>query len=168
LIEGEWVLTLYRRRGLPRAYPTRIESTLTAFANTGPSVFAATVWVVTSAGFLGVIVRRFALRRLHPSWFECGLRVADGQVVGLKTRWRNGIGWFENEAFIWTRIPIPSRPLTLALVPSENAARSAKVRELWGIAPDCTVVQAIIEGGTLEVALLPRDVARFEEMLLRG
>ncbi len=121
---------------------------------------------VTVFGFFGILIRRrFRLRKLHPGWIECGLRVASGEERGLARHWRNGIGWMENGVFVWTRIPIPSKYVRLKLVPTSAAPRQPKLKEAWGMNPDAVVELAKSETAEIEIGVLEHDLQHLRKLL---
>lgn len=126
------------------------------------------VGIVVGGGVIVFAGRRFLLRRAHPGWVECGLRVLDGRVPGLSRRWRNGVGWPADGALIWTRTLPPSRRVHLVLSVSGEPPREPKGMESFWINPRCEIERVRTPDAELEVAVLPRDMARFRGLLARG
>jgi hypothetical protein len=111
--------------------------------------------IVIVAFVTGVIARRRWLKR-RPGDFQGAIRVADGEVKGLKPKWTRGNGRWVSDVLVWSKAPFLFRP---ELVPidglvGERAAEPGKVKRL-GDSP--VVVALSTDGATIEIATKKDD-----------
>src|SRR6266496_2849541 len=98
--------------------------------------------------------------------FECGLRVVEGNILGLSSHWRHGVGSVNGNELAWRRIP-SSTTLTLRIVSLDRLRmRSAQGRERISRSPKSVAIPARVhDGAQIEIAVLRREVERFLDLL---
>lgn len=103
----------------------------------------------------GVLSRRRWISR-RPGAFPGAIRVADGELAGLGSKWRRGHGRWVREVLVWTQAPLLLRN---ELVPAdrldgERAAAAGEVKRLG----DGPVVVTLTTGeATVEIAASQKD-----------
>jgi hypothetical protein len=115
--------------------------------------------IVIIAFVAGVLARRRWLKA-QPGDFQGAIRVADGEVKGLKPKWKRGNGRWVSNVLCWSKAPFLFRP---ELVPIDGCAgeRAAEPSELkrkrLGDSP--VVVDLTTGGATIEIATKEEDRA---------
>jgi hypothetical protein len=113
--------------------------------------------IVIVAFVAGVLARRRWLKA-QPGDFEGAIRVADGEVKGLKPKWKRGNGRWVSNVLCWSKAPFLFRP---ELVPidslvGERAAEPGEVKhKRLGDSP--VVVDLTTDGATIEIATKEED-----------
>jgi hypothetical protein len=104
-----------------------------------------------------VLGRRRWLKR-QPGEFAGAIRVASGDLAGLKSKWRRGYGRWVRDVLVWTKAPLMFRnqllPVDGLLV--ERQAQTAEVKRL-GDKP--VVVEFASGGARIEIASRAEDRA---------
>jgi hypothetical protein len=111
--------------------------------------------IVIVAFVSGVIARRRWLKR-QPGDFEGAIRVADGEVKGLKPKWKRGNGRWVSNVLCWSKAPFLFRP---ELVPIDRCAgqRAAEPGEVKRLGDSPVVVELTTDGATIEIATKEDD-----------
>lgn len=99
-----------------------------------------------------VLTRRRWVSRL-PGAFKGAIRVIEGDVPGLRARWKHGYGRWVRDILVWTKAPFLFRN---ELVPADalaDEARPAKPGEVRRLGKHPAVVLLAVDGGArIEVA----------------
>jgi hypothetical protein len=115
------------------------------------AVLGVDLWVILV--LLAVVLSRKRWISHQPGAFRWAIRVTEGDVPGLKAKWKHGYGRWVRDILIWTKAPLLFRNelvLTDALAGEARAAKPGEVRRL-GKHP--AVVPLIVDGGgRIEVA----------------
>jgi hypothetical protein len=102
---------------------------------------------------VGVLLSRRAWVSRQPGAFKGAIRVADGEVPGLRRKWKRGFGRWVGDVLVWTAAPLLFWNVLIEADRTTNEVRQAgpddKVR--WvGSSPVIMVVAA--DGARIEVA----------------
>ena len=97
-----------------------------------------------------VLVRRRWVTR-QPGSFRGAVRVASGEVDGLRTRWGRGYGRWVRDVLVWTKAPFLFRN-ELVAADDLDEQRRARPDEIKRLGDDAVVVQLRIGSATVEVA----------------
>jgi hypothetical protein len=103
------------------------------------------------AAFAALVFARRRWLKRQPGEFLGAIRVSDGDIDGLSSKWKRGSGRWVRDVFVWTRGPLMLRN---ELVPvdrlsREHPAHPAHVKRL-GDKP--TVIEFASNGANFEVA----------------
>jgi hypothetical protein len=111
--------------------------------------------IVIVAFVAGVLARRRWLKR-QAGDFEGAIRVADGEVKGLKPKWKRGNGRWVSNVLCWSKAPFLFRP---ELVPIDGVAgqRAAEPGEVKRLGDSPVVVDLTTDGATIEIATKEED-----------
>jgi hypothetical protein len=95
----------------------------------------------------------------QPGAFKGVIRVADGEVDGLKRRWTRGYGRWVRDVLVWTKAPLLFRN---ALMPADalRDRRAARPDEVKRLGDTPVVVRLTVGAATVEVAGRGEDVDR--------
>jgi hypothetical protein len=106
------------------------------------------VTLVALAAF--VFTRKRWLKR-QPGAFRGAIRVASGEVNGLKPKWRRGYGRWVRDVFVWTKGPFLFRN---ELVPADglDEQRPAHHDEVKRLGDHPTVIRVRTGGAAVEIA----------------
>ncbi|HEY7136565.1 MAG TPA: hypothetical protein VIB48_16045, partial [Acidimicrobiia bacterium] len=116
--------------------------------------------VVAVFGGAGALVYyRRRLHRTHPDGIECSLRVVEGSIPGLSTRWRGGFARFHDGTMTWTRWWVPARPVEIQVEPFASTERAVHGAEAWIVSRNCVVRTYSTGRARIEIALLPERTA---------
>jgi hypothetical protein len=109
-----------------------------------------------------VAVAAFVLGRKRwvkrqPGAFRGAIRVASGDVDGLRLKWSRGYGRWVRDVLVWTKAPFLFRN---ELVPADglDGQRSAKPDEVKRLGEHPTVIRVATGGAIVEVAAHGSDV----------
>jgi hypothetical protein len=105
---------------------------------------------------LGVTLSRKRWVKRQPGAFHGAIRVADGEIDGLKPKWRPGYGRWVRDVLIWTKAPFLFRNEVLAAdgLDEQRPAASDEVKRL-GDHP--VVVRVRIGSAMVELAAHESD-----------
>jgi hypothetical protein len=99
-----------------------------------------------------VIRRRWVGRQ--PGAFKGAIRIAGGDVPGLKMKWRRGYGRWVSNVLVWTKAPFLFRTELMVAEPLLGEVRTALPGEVKRLGKHPVIVPVAVEGGsTLELAL---------------
>jgi hypothetical protein len=115
------------------------------------AVLGVNLWVIVA--LLAVVLTRKRWVSHQPGAFKGAIRVIDGDVPGIKPRWKRGYGRWVRDILVWTKTPLLFRN---ELVPADGLAsepHDAKPGEVRRLGKHPAVVQLVVEGGgRIEVA----------------
>jgi Protein of unknown function (DUF2550) len=115
------------------------------------AVLGVNLWVIVALLALVLARRRWVSRQ--PGAFKGAIRVVEGGVPGLGTRWKRGYGRWVREVLVWTKTPFLFRNELVAADALGGDARAAKPGEVRRLGKHPTVVPLLAEGGArLEIA----------------
>ena len=100
--------------------------------------------------------RRWVMRQ--PGAFRGAIRVAGGEIDGLRPKWRRGYGRWVGEILVWTRTPFLFRN-DLVAIEGLDAQRPAGPDEIKRLGEHPVVVRLRTDDATAEVAARDDDRA---------
>jgi hypothetical protein len=115
------------------------------------AVLGVDLWVIVV--LLAVVLTRKRWVSHQPGAFKGAIRIIDGDVPGLKAKWKRGYGRWVREILVWTKTPFLFRNELVAanaLAGDPRAAESGEVRRL-GKHPAIIPLEAD-SGARIEVA----------------
>ena len=99
-----------------------------------------------------LIRRRWVSRQ--PDAFRGAIRVVDGQVPGLGSRWKRGYGRWVRDVLVWTKAPFLLGNELVAVDGVAARPRVAERGEVTRVGRDLMIVQLVADGGArVEVAM---------------
>lgn len=102
---------------------------------------------------LAVVLTRRRWVSRQPGAFKGAIRVIDGDVPGLKAKWRRGYGRWVRDVLVWTKAPFLFRNELLPADALAGEARPAKPGEVRRLGKHPAVVPLAVHGGArIEVA----------------
>jgi hypothetical protein len=102
---------------------------------------------------LAVVLARKRWVSHQPGAFKGAIRIIDGDVPGLKTKWKRGYGRWVREILVWTKAPFLFRNELVAADGPAGDARGAKPGEVRRLGKHPTIVPLTADGGArIEVA----------------
>ena len=114
-------------------------------------LIALGVNLIVIVAFVALVVlhKRWVMRR--PAAFRGAVRVASGEVDGLRSEWSRGVGRWVNDVLVWTKGPLLFRTESLPTdgVEEERTAGKDEVKRL-GDHP--VVIRLTVGPATLDVA----------------
>ena len=107
--------------------------------------------LLTLVVLLAFVLSRKRWVKRQPGAFPGAIRVADGKVDGLKTKWRRGYGRWVHDVLVWTKGPFLFRN---EVVPAEglDGQRSAQKDEVKRLGDHPTVIRIRTAAATVEIA----------------
>ena len=100
-----------------------------------------------------LLIRRRWVRRQQGA-FRGAVRVADGDVSGLKRKWKRGYGRWVSNVLVWTKAPFLFRDQLVVAEALVGEVRAAQPGEVKRLGKHPIVVPLTVEGGgRLEVAV---------------
>lgn len=128
-----------------------------AYALMGAAIGVVVAFVVMPAAF-----RSRAKDLLAQGRLECGMRVLDGDVAGLRRRWRHGLAELGADGHLRFRTyrgglrPLPRPPVTFRVTAVvDPTLRPPGFPTVMSVAWYCRTVVLATDTGLLQVALLP-------------
>jgi hypothetical protein len=105
-----------------------------------------------------VIVAAVLSRRLwvsrQPGVFKGAIRVAQGEVPGLKAKWKRGHGRWIRDVLIWNKAPFGFRNEFVAAGALAGEVRAAKPGEIKRLGKHPAVIPVTADGGAqIEIAV---------------
>jgi hypothetical protein len=118
------------------------------------------VSLIVIVAFIAFVAMRRRWLKHQPGYFVGAVRVSDGQVPGLRSKWKRGSGRWVHDVFVWNNAPLM---MVTKVVPcddllSEEPSSTEGVKHLG----DEPYVVAVSSGGaTMQIAAKPenRDLA---------
>jgi hypothetical protein len=99
-----------------------------------------------------VLTRRRWVNR-QPGAFKAAIRVTEGDVPGLKAKWKHGYGRWVRDILIWTKKPFLFRNELVLADALAGETRAAKPGEVKRLGKHAAVVPLTVDGGArIEVA----------------
>src|SRR5258705_11139695 len=86
--------------------------------------------LIVIAGLLAAVLTRRRWVRHQPGAFEGAIRVAQGEVPGLKAKWRLGYGRWVGDVLVWTKAPFLLRDELVAAETPGGVGRAAQPGEI--------------------------------------
>ena len=110
---------------------------------------------------LGLMLSRRRWVSHQPGAFKGAIRVVDGEVSGLRTKWQRGYGPWVREVLVWTKKPMLFRNELVAVDGLAGEARAAEAGEVKRVGSDPVIVPLAADGGArVEVAAAGDDRRR--------
>jgi hypothetical protein len=109
------------------------------------AVLGVDLWVILV--LFAVVLARKRWVSHQPGAFKGAIRVIEGDVPGLRTRWKRGYGHWVRDILVWTKAPFLFRN---ELVPADalaGEARGAKPGEVRRLGKHPAVVSLVVDGG---------------------
>ena len=102
---------------------------------------------------LGVMLTRRRWVSHQPDAFKGAIRVVDGAVAGLGSKWQRGYGRWVRDVLVWTKAPFLLRNELVAVDGLGDAVRAAEPGEVKRLGSDPVIVPLAADGGArVEVA----------------
>jgi hypothetical protein len=115
------------------------------------AVLGVNLWVIVA--LLAVVLSRKRWISHQPGAFKGAIRVIEGDVPGLRSRWKRGYGRWVRDILVWTKTPLLFRNELVLADGLAGEARDAKRGEVKRLGKHPAVVQLVVEGGgRIEVA----------------
>jgi hypothetical protein len=107
--------------------------------------------LIVIVAFAGSVLSRKRWVKRQRGAFRCVIRVADGEIDGLRPKWRRGYGRWVRDILVWTKGPFLFRNELVAVdgLERQRAARHGEVKRL-GDHP--VVIRLEVSGAIVEVA----------------
>jgi hypothetical protein len=110
---------------------------------------------------LGVMLTRRCWVSHQPGAFKGAIRVVDGEVSGLGSKWKRGYGRWVRDVLVWTKAPALFRNELVAVDGLADAVRAAEPGEVKRLGSEPVIVPlAAVDGARVEVATSADSRAR--------
>jgi uncharacterized protein DUF2550 len=106
---------------------------------------------------LGVLLSRRRWVSHQPGAFKGALRVVDGEVSGLGSKWKRGYGRWVRDILVWTKAPSLFRNELVAVDGLAGAVRPAEPSEVKRLGNDPVIVPLAADGGARVEVAAPGD-----------
>jgi hypothetical protein len=115
------------------------------------AVLGVNLWVIVV--LLAVVLTRKRWVSRQPGAFKGAIRVIEGDVPGLKAKWKRGYGHWVRDILVWTKAPFLFRNELVLAEALAGEARAAEPGEVRRLGKHPAVVPLAVEGGArIEVA----------------
>jgi hypothetical protein len=115
------------------------------------AVLGVNLWVIVA--LLAVVLTRKRWVSHQPGSFKGAIRVIEGDVPGLRPRWKRGYGRWVRDILVWTKAPLLFRNELVLADGLAGEPRDAKPGEVRRLGKHPAVMQLVVEGGgRIEVA----------------
>jgi hypothetical protein len=113
--------------------------------------------LIVLVAFAGSVLGRKRWVKRQPGAFRGVIRVADGEVDGLRPKWGRGYGHWVRDILVWTKGPFLFRN---ELVPADwlGGQRSAEPGEVKRLGDHPGVIRVMAVGASVEVAAKADDI----------
>jgi hypothetical protein len=110
---------------------------------------------------LGAVLARRRWVSHQPGAFKGAIRVVDGEVSGLGSKWKRGYGRWVRDVLVWTKAPSLVRNELAAIDGPAGAVRAAEPGEVKRLGSQPVIVPLAADGGArIEVAAAGDDRGR--------
>jgi len=115
--------------------------------------------LIVLVAFAAVVISRKRWVNRRTGAFRGVVRVADGEVDGLRPKWSRGYGHWVRDVLVWTKAPFLFRN---ELVPTDSLdeERPARPDEVKRLGDHPNVIRITADGATVEVAAKAEDAER--------
>ena len=112
--------------------------------------------LIAIVGLLALVISRKRWVRRQPGAFAGRIRVADGELDGLGTKWKRGYGRWVRDTLVWTKAPLLFRNelVPVDAVASERVTTPVDVKRLGD---DPIVIEVSSSAATVEIAASGED-----------
>ena len=112
--------------------------------------------LIVLVAFAAVLFARKRWVKRQPGAFHGAIRVADGEVDGLRPKWGRGYGRWIRDVLVWTKAPFLFRN---ELVPTDSLdeQRPARTDEVKRLGDHPGVIRVTADGATVVVAAKAED-----------
>jgi hypothetical protein len=112
--------------------------------------------LIVLVAFAAFVFGRKRWVKRQPGSFRGVIRVAGGEVDGLRPKWGRGYGHWVRDVLVWTKGPFLFRN---ELVPADglDEQRPARSDEVKWLGDHPTVIRVTADGATVEVAAKDED-----------
>ena len=112
--------------------------------------------LIVLVAFAAFVFSRKRWVKRQPGAFHGAIRVAGGEVDGLRPKWSRGYGRWVREVLVWTKAPFLFRN---ELVPTDrlDEQRPARTGEVKRLGDHPGVILVTADGATVEVAAKAED-----------
>lgn len=115
------------------------------------AVLGVDVWVIVV--LLAVVLSRRRWVSHQPGAFKGAIRVIEGDVPGLRAKWKRGYGRWVRDVLVWTKAPFLFRSELVSAEALAGEARAVKPGEVRRLGKLPAVVLLTTDGGAqVEVA----------------
>jgi hypothetical protein len=112
--------------------------------------------LIVVVAFAAIVISRKRWVKRRPGAFRGVIRVADGEVDGLRSKWGRGYGHWVRDVLVWTKAPFLFRN-DLVATDSVEEQRSARKDEVKRLGDDPGVISVAAGGATVEIAARAED-----------
>jgi len=106
---------------------------------------------------MAVVLARKRWVSRQPGAFKGAIRVIEGEVPGLKAKWKRGYGRWIRDILIWTNKPFLFRNEVVLADGLAGEVRAAKPGEVRRLGKQPAIVPLAVEGGTRIEVAAPAD-----------
>jgi hypothetical protein len=109
--------------------------------------------LIVIVAVLAVVLSRRRWVSHQPGIFKGAIQVVDGEVAGLKPKWRRGYGRWVRDVLVWTKAPLLFANELVAVDGLAGEARAAEPGEVKRVGTDPVILPLVADGGAqVEVA----------------